>query len=84
MQVRAIGVAEQQVLRILVVDDEPGMVHMLRTGPSNESYLIAEANDGAGGRLPTEHLMWVSAGRHSRPSARTLVHLSSCRHSGSL
>jgi DNA-binding response OmpR family regulator len=41
------GVAEEEALRILIVDDEPHIVNFLRMGLTYEGFIVDEAGDGA-------------------------------------
>lgn len=41
------GVAEEEPLRILIVDDEPHIVNFLRMGLTYEGFIVDEAGDGA-------------------------------------
>jgi two-component system OmpR family response regulator len=49
------GVAEEEPLRILVVDDEPHIVNFLRMGLTYEGFEVAEARDGAEALTQVDH-----------------------------
>src|SRR5437588_12931181 len=49
------GVADEEVLRILIVDDEPHIVNFLRMGLTYEGFIVDEAGDGAEALAKVDH-----------------------------